>query len=229
MAASIGDLKRRAWRRTALFALAMAAMLFAPAGSLGFWHGWLYGFVFIAATAAIGAYFLKHDPELVERRMRAGPAAEQVPTQKVIISLIVFGFVLLVIVPGLDYQWQWSSVPPWLVLTADAAVVVSFVVMFVVLKQNSYAAATINVEVGQPVVSIGTYGIVRHPMYVGMLLLMIFTPLALGSYWTLLVLVPTIPVMVWRILDEERFLTRNLQGYAEYCRRVRYRLVPLVW
>ena len=100
---------------------------------------------------------------------------------------------------------------------------------FVVLKQNSYAASTIRIEAGQPVVSTGTYAIVRHPLYSGALLLLVFTPLALGSYWTLLVLLPVVPVLAWRLLDEERFLKHNLPGYADYCNRVRYRLIPWVW
>jgi protein-S-isoprenylcysteine O-methyltransferase Ste14 len=225
----MADLKRRAWLQTVLFAPALAALLIVPAGTLRFWQGWLYGFVFIAATTVIGLYFLKHDPKLVERRMKAGPTAEQEPAQKIIISIISIGFLLLMIVPGLDYRWHWSAVPPWLVLVADGMVVLSFAIMFLVLKQNSYAASTIQVEADQPVVSSGTYAIVRHPMYAGALLLVIFTPLALGSYWTLLVLIPTFPVLAWRLLDEERFLKLNLPGYADYCRQVRYRLIPGIW
>ena len=151
----MSDLKRRAWRQTVLFAPALAVLLIAPAGSLRFWQGWLYGFVFMAATTAIGTYFLKHDPKLVERRMKIGPMAEQEPAQKIIMAIVSIGFVFLWIIPGLDYRWQWSAVPPWLVVAADGLVVVSFAIMFVVLKQNSYAASTIKVEAGQPVVSTG--------------------------------------------------------------------------
>ena len=155
--------------------------------------------------------------------------AEQEPAQKVIMTITFFAFVLLLAVPGFDYRWHWSAEPAWLVFAANAGVALSFAVFFVVLKQNSYAASTITVEPDQPVVSTGAYAIVRHPLYSGALLLLVFTPLALGSYWTLLLLVLTISVLVWRLLDEERFLKRNLPGYADYCRRVRYRLIPWVW
>jgi protein-S-isoprenylcysteine O-methyltransferase Ste14 len=229
MAASVSALNRRAWVRSALSVLALAAILFVPAGSLRFWQGWLYGLVFVAATAAISIYFLKHDPKLVERRMHVGPLAEQRPTQKIIMAITLVGFVSLLALPGLDYRWHWSAVPLWLVLAANAGVALSFVVFFIVLKQNSYAASTIRVESGQPVVSTGAYAIVRHPLYSGALLFLLFTPLALGSYWTLLVLIPVIPVLAWRLLDEERFLQQNLPGYAEYCRVTRFRLIPWIW
>ncbi len=225
----ISELKRRARRRTVLFLPAMALMLFAPAGSLRYWQGWLFGFVFIASTIVIGVYFSKHDPKLIERRIKAGPAAEKDPTQKIIIFLVIAAFALLIIFPGVDYRWHWSSVPLWLVLVGNGAVAVSFALFFVVLKRNSYAASTVTVEPGQPVVSTGVYAIVRHPMYAGALLLIAATPLALGSYWGLLVAFASLPALIWRLLDEERILKRDLPGYVDYCRRVRYRLIPGVW
>jgi protein-S-isoprenylcysteine O-methyltransferase Ste14 len=161
--------------------------------------------------------------------MHVGPMAEQRPAQKIIMAITLLGFVLLLALPGLDYRWHWSAVQPWLVLAANAGVGLSFIVFFIVLKQNSYAASTIRVETDQPVVSTGAYAIVRHPLYAGALLFLAFTPLALGSYWTLLVLVPIVPVLVWRLLDEERFLKQSLAGYAEYCRTTRFRLIPWIW
>jgi protein-S-isoprenylcysteine O-methyltransferase Ste14 len=115
------------------------------------------------------------------------------------------------------------------VLAANAVLALSFAIFFIVLKQNSFAASTIRVEADQPVVSTGLYAIVRHPLYSGALLLMLATPLALGSYWTLLVAFALIPVLMWRLLDEERFLTQNLPGYADYCRATRFRLIPSIW
>jgi protein-S-isoprenylcysteine O-methyltransferase Ste14 len=229
MTGSVGSYDRRTWTRSALSVLAFAALLLGPAGSLRFWQGWLFGFVFVAATSAMSIYFLKHDPKLVERRMHIGPTAEQEPAQKIIMAIILSGFVLLLALPGFDYRWHWSAVPPWLVFAANVGVVLSFGIFFVVLKQNSYAASTIRVEAGQPVVSTGAYAIVRHPLYSGALVLLTFTPLALGSYWTLLVLVPMVPVLAWRLLDEERFLKLNLPGYADYCRSTRFRLIPRIW
>jgi len=229
MTSDAGAIGREAWIRTALFVPVLILILFLPAGSLRFWQAWLYCFVFIAGSIGIGLYFSKHDPKLVERRMRVGPVAEQEPAQKIIMTITLAEFVLLLVLPGLDYRWQWSAVPTWLVLAANAGVAVSFWIFFVVLKQNSYAASTITVEAGQPVISTGLYGIVRHPLYLGALLLLICTPLALGSYWTLLILFPTVPVLAWRLLDEERFLKQNLPGYVDYCRVTRFRLIPWIW
>ena len=220
---------KRVWLRQIVFVPVFFALLLAPAGSLDYWQGWLYGALFFVTTTGIGIYFLKHDPRALERRMKVGPAAEREPTQKIIITVILAGLVLLLIIPGFDHRWHWSQVPTWLVLTSDALVVLSLIGTAVVVRQNSYAASTVTVEAGQPVVSTGLYAIVRHPMYSAALILTGFTPLALGSYWGLLVIVPIIATLAWRLLDEERVLKRDLPGYLDYCRRVRFRLVPGLW
>ena len=131
--------------------------------------------------------------------------------------------------PAFDHRFGWSPVAPVVSVIANAVIMLSFLLFFLVMKSNTYAASTIQVEEGQPVVSTGLYAYVRHPMYAGALLLLVAMPLALGSWWSVLLLVPFFPVLVWRILDEEIFLRENLPGYAEYMQRVRYRLVPRVW
>ena len=153
MTTDTGDLTRHALLRSALSVLFRAVLLFAPAGTLNYWQAWLYGFVFVAGTAALSVYFLKHDPELVRRRMNVGPKAETEPAQKIIMFLVFSGFLLLMVVPGLDHRWHSSDVPVWLVLLANAMVALSFAAFFIVMKQNSYAASTITVEPNQPVVS----------------------------------------------------------------------------
>jgi|SRR5579885_1524308 protein-S-isoprenylcysteine O-methyltransferase Ste14 len=220
---------RRAWPRQLIFLLLMAALLFVPAGTLHYWQGWLFLAVFVASTLTIGIYFLHHDPALIERRMSAGPGAEQEPAQKAIITLISCGFVLLLVIPALDRRWHWSALPPWVVGLANAGIVLGFVIFFFVMKQNTYAAATVRVEAGQPVISTGLYALVRHPMYSGALLLTICVPLALGSAWGLLLVVPLLAMLIWRLADEERYLSANLPGYQEYCRRTRWRLLPFIW
>src|SRR5262249_27218954 len=119
------ELKRRIWQRSLLSLPVLFATLFVPAGSLRFWQGWLYAFVLVATSTAITVDFLAHDPELVERRMSVGPRAEQEPAQKIIMTLTFAGFALLLVLPGLDYRWGWSHVPPWVVLFANAMVALS--------------------------------------------------------------------------------------------------------
>lgn len=220
---------KRVWLRQIIFVPVFFALLLAPAGSLDYWQAWAYGSLFLVTTTGIGIYFLKRDPRALERRMKVGPTAEREPTQKLIITMALAGFVLLLIIPGFDHRWHWSQVPTWLVLGSDALVVLGLIGTAVVVGQNSYAAATVTVEAGQPVVSTGLYAIIRHPMYSAALVMTGFTPLALGSYWGLLMIVPIVATLAWRLLDEERVLRRDLPGYVDYCRRVRYRLIPGVW
>jgi protein-S-isoprenylcysteine O-methyltransferase Ste14 len=220
---------RRAWPRQLALTIILAALIFALTGTVTFWQGWLFLVTFIGSSVALGAYFVKHDPALIERRMRGGPTAEQEPAQKIIIALLMAGLLLMILVPALDHRWHWSTVPAWLAILANAGIVASFVIFFFVMKQNSYAAATVRVEDEQPVIATGLYGVVRHPMYSGALLLTVCIPLALGSSHSLLLLILVIPILVWRLIDEERVLRRDLRGYTNYCREVRYRLVPFIW
>ncbi len=220
---------RRTWRRQAISTLVMAAILFGAAGTLRYWQGWLFLVAFIGASAALGLYFAKHDPALLERRMRAGPRAEQEPAQRIIITLLMVDFFLLIVMPALLYRWDGSLLPAWLSILGAAGIVASFVVFFYVMKQNSFAASTVRVEAAQPVISSGLYGVVRHPMYTGALLLAACTPLTLGSALGLLLVIPMLPILAWRLLDEERVLKRDLPGYTDYCRRVRARLIPGLW
>lgn len=209
--------------------LVLALMLFASAGTLRYWEAWTYLGAFFATTLFITAYFIKHDPRLIERRLAVGPAAETEKTQKVIQGLAGLLFCVLFVAAGLDHRFHWSTVPPPLVLAADGLVVLGFLIIFFVFKANSFAASVVQVEAEQPVISTGPYAIVRHPMYAGGGLMLLATPLALGSFWALLVALLLCGVIVARLLDEERFLSAHLPGYADYCQKVRYRLVPMAW
>ena len=203
--------------------------MFIPAGTFNYWQAWVFAAVFEVPVQALGIYFLMYDRKLVERRMNIGPMAEQRPSQKLISALFMLGFVGFVVLPAFDHRFGWSPVAPVVSVIVNATIVLSFRLFFVVMKSNSYAASTIQVEEGQPVVSTGPYAYVRHPMYSGALLLVAAMPLALGSWWSVLLVVPFFPVLVWRILDEEIFLRQSLPGYDEYMQKVRYRLVPRVW
>ena len=161
--------------------------------------------------------------------MRAGPTAEKERSQKIIQGFASLFFMATIIVPGLDHHFGWSTVPTPVVIASDVLVVFGFVSWFFVFKANSFAAATIQVVEGQRVITTGPYRWVRHPLYAGALPMFVCTPLALGSWWGLLAAIPLVGVIIWRLLDEERFLARNLPGYAEYCRSTPYRLIPFVW
>jgi protein-S-isoprenylcysteine O-methyltransferase Ste14 len=136
---------------------------------------------------------------------------------------------VLLVFPALDHQFGWSPVPPYVSVAGDALVALGFLFIFFVFAENSYGASTIQVAEGQRVISTGPYALVRHPMYAGALVMLIGIPLALDSWWGLVVLLFMTPVLVWRLLDEEKFLSRNLPGYVEYQRKVQYRLVPFIW
>jgi protein-S-isoprenylcysteine O-methyltransferase Ste14 len=161
--------------------------------------------------------------------MRSGPTAEKRPTQKFIMLATIIGFIALLIVPSLDHRFGWSAVPIGGVLLGDVLVLVGFYFMYLVYRENTFASATIQVVEGQRVISTGPYAVVRHPMYAGGALYLLGTPLALGSYLGLLALGATLPFLIWRLLDEERFLAKNLPSYTEYQKRVRHRLVPFLW
>lgn len=219
----------QAIRSAVLGTLALAALIFVPAGTLRYWQGFAFIFVFVTTSAAFTIYLALYDPELLQRRLQAGPSYEQEPAQKVIMRFAVLGFVLLIILPALDYRLGWSHAPWYVSIAGDMLVVLGFYAFYRVMRVNSFAASTIRVEQGQRVVSTGPYAIVRHPMYSGAFVLLIGTPLALGSWWGLLVVPLFLPILIFRILNEEEVLARDLPGYTAYQRRVHDRLIPFVW
>jgi protein-S-isoprenylcysteine O-methyltransferase Ste14 len=214
---------------SAMGLVAFGLLLFLPAGTFDYWQAWAFIGVFIVTSIGPSIYLAVNDPAALERRMQAGPGAETRTVQKVIVSALFVVFGGLMVFSALDRRFGWSSVPPAVSLVGDALVAIGLGIAMFVVIQNSYAAANVRVESGQQVVTTGLYGFVRHPMYVGTLILTIGTPLALGSWWGLLFLVPGVVVLVFRILDEEKLLRQHLAGYDEYAEKVRYRLVPHVW
>jgi len=205
------------------------ALIFLTAGTWDYWQGWLFLAVFAASTTGFTLYLAMFDKPLLERRMRAGPWHERERSQQVIVSLVFIAFFAFLILPILDYRRGLSRVPAWVSLVGDAIIVLSFVAIFRVVKVNSWAASNVRVEAGQQVIDTGPYAYVRHPMYAAAIWLFVGIPLALGSWLTLALLVSFVPVLVWRLLDEEKLLSRELPGYTEYMKRVRYRLIPHVW
>ena len=213
----------------AFLMLVLALTLFISAGSLGFWQAWVYLAVFALCTLVITAYLTKYDQRLLASRVKAGPTAETQKNQQIIQSLASLFFIGLFVVSGLDHRFQWSDVPPLVSLIADGFVVLGFYVVFRVFRENSYTSAIIEVSNEQQVIASGPYRVVRHPMYAGAALLLVFTPLALGSWVAIPFPLPLILVVAVRLLEEEKYLLANLDGYEEYRQQVRYRLIPFVW
>jgi protein-S-isoprenylcysteine O-methyltransferase Ste14 len=213
-----------------LFGLVFFAVpLFWPAGTFDYWQAWVFIAVFGAVSFGPSVYWALRRPDVLRRRMHSGPTAETRPAQRVATVGIVAMVVAMLVVSALDHRFGWSQVPTPIVVIGDALVAIGLGMSMLVVHQNSYAAATITVEAEQPVVDTGLYGLVRHPMYVGALILMVGMPLALDSYWGLVTLLPGVAVLVLRIVDEEKMLRQELAGYDEYTTKVHYRLVPGVW
>lgn len=213
----------------AFLIVVLGLALFLPAGSLSFWQAWVYLADFAICTILITAYLIKNDQGLLERRVRAGPVAESQKSQQLIQSLASLFFIALFIVPGFDYRFHWSHVPVVVSLISFVMVAIGFYIVFLVFRENSFTSGTIEVVNEQKVISTGPYHVVRHPMYAGAFLLLLFTPLALGSWVAIPLPIPLILVIIVRLLAEERFLSANLPGYTQYCNEVHYRLIPFVW
>ena len=205
------------------------SMLFFPAGTFDYWQAWVFLVVVVLAAWIPTIYLQRKNPVVLERRMRGGPAAETRTAQKVVIAGLYLSLAAMVVVSVLDHRFGWSPVPTAICLVGDVLVAVGLGVVVLVIIQNSYAAATVQVEAGQKVVSTGLYGLVRHPMYTGNVIMMVGIPLALGSYWGLVFVVPALIVLASRIRDEEKLLQEELDGYREYTQKVRYRLMPGMW
>ncbi|AGB25085.1 putative protein-S-isoprenylcysteine methyltransferase [Mycobacterium sp. JS623] len=204
-------------------------LVFLPAGTFDYWRGWTFIVVFALATTIPSVYLAATNPAALQRRMQAGPAAESRPVQKVVITFAFVSMGAMILVSALDYRFGWSSVPAAVSVLGDILVGAGLLIAMITTIQNGYAAANITVESDQKVVSTGVYSVVRHPMYFGNVVMMIGVPLALGSYWALLFVIPGLSVLATRILDEEKALTQDLDGYDEYTHKVHYRLVPGIW
>ena len=205
------------------------AIIFIPAWTLDYWQGWTFFVTLSLSTTLVTIYMARHDTKLLESRLRMGPTAEKTLAQKIITafgSVIFVGFVVMVF----DHRFGWSpAVPAALSIFGNVLAAVGILVYFFVVKENRFAAATVDVAEGQTVVSTGPYAIVRHPMYAGAILVFVGAPLALGSWWGLLLIPLVIVVFALRLLSEEKFLRQNLAGYTDYAQGVRYRLVPYIW
>jgi protein-S-isoprenylcysteine O-methyltransferase Ste14 len=225
----MASLNVRAWLALAILAIVMGLLVFVPAGTTDYWEAWLYLAIFFGAGALLTLYLMRKDPALLERRMSGGPTAEKRVAQRVIMTATSLCFIALLVVPAFDRRIGWSSIPTYGVLAGDALVVIGFYFIFLVYKENTFTAATIQVVAEQTVVSTGPYAIVRHPLYASGLLYLLGTPIALGSCWGLIPFVCLVPFLIWRLFDEEQLLRETLPGYREYQHKVRHSLLPGIW
>jgi protein-S-isoprenylcysteine O-methyltransferase Ste14 len=223
------NLNKKAFGGLLFLLFVMAMLLFFPARTVRYWQAWVFLAVFGASALAITLYLMKNDPELLERRVSAGPIAEKDWGQKIIQTTASIGFAAILVVSALDHRFAWTPLPLFISLAGNALVLLGFLIVFLVYKENTFASATIELAPEQKVISTGPYKLVRHPMYMGAFLLLVGIPLSLGSRWGLLVIALMMPALIWRIIGEEKFLAKNLPGYPEYQKTVRYRLVPFVW
>lgn len=206
--------------------LMFALLFFLPAGTWRYWQAWMYIGVLITPMFFVIAYFMKKDPDLLERRMRM---RERRTEQRKIINLSVLFFILGYILPGFDIRFGWSKMPAWVSIVAAVVMFLSYLIVFRTMQVNSFLSRIIEVAENQKVIDTDVYGIVRHPMYVGMTVLYVVSPIVLGSWWAVIPALVIIPVIVFRILDEEKALEKELPGYVEYKQKVKYRLIPFVW
>ena len=223
------NINTRAWLGLGAVIVVMGLLLFVPAGTIRYWQAWLYLSIFTGASVLTTVYLMRNDPALLERRLRGGPTAEKRAAQKIIMLCTSTGFIALLVVPALDQRFGWSNVPLGGISAGDILVALGFYLISLVYRENTFTSATIEIAENQKVVSTGPYAIVRHPMYASASLYLVGTPLALGSYWGLVPVVAIMLFLIWRLIDEERFLATNLPGYTEYQKRVRHRIVPLLW
>lgn len=223
------DVNKRALNSLFGFVFTIALCVLLPAWTLDYWQAWLLIFVLFVSLLGITLYLIKNDQGLLERRLDGGPAAETQKSQKIGQLFGAIAFVATFVASALDHRFDWSPVPAPVVFVGEVLVILGLLIVFLVFRENTFTSAAIEIAAEQRVVSSGLYATVRHPMYVGALIMTFGIPLALGSWWGTATIVPMTLVIARRVRDEEELLTRNLVGYREYRDQVRYRLLPFIW
>lgn len=206
--------------------LVLGTFFFLTAGTLAYWEAWVYLFILFTPMTGLSIYLLRHDPALLERRLQYKEKRKQ---QKGIIDLSYPIFLLAFLIPGLDKRFGWTNTPIAAIIIAQVLVLTGYAVVIWVFRENSYASRIIEVQAGQKVIDTGPYAIIRHPMYLGVGMLYILSPLALGSWLAVIPALPLLIILILRIRDEEVALARDLPGYSNYMQKVRYRLIPGIW
>jgi Putative protein-S-isoprenylcysteine methyltransferase len=223
------ELNKKAFGGLFFLIAVLAVMLFVPAWTFYYWQAWIFLVIFSVSVLLITLYLMKKDPGLLAKRVDAGPTHETEASQKVLQIFATIIFPAIFILSALDHRFVWSSVPLYLILIGNILVAFGLFFVFLVFKENSFTSAVIEIDPAQKVISTGPYALVRHPMYAGAFVMLIGAPLALGSWWGMIPVIILILLIVWRLLDEEKFLIKNLAGYSQYRDKVKYRLIPWIW
>lgn len=204
----------------------LGLLIFVPAGSFHYWQGWLLmGILFIPMFIA-GLVMMAKNPELLQKRLKA---KEQEKEQRTVVALTGVLFILAFVIAGLNWRFQWIVLPNWVVWTAAGIFLACYLLYAEVLRENTYLSRTVEVQEHQKVIDTGLYGIVRHPMYTATTLLFLMMPLVLGSLISFGIMLLYIPLIAKRIHNEEAVLEQGLEGYSEYKKRVKYKVLPFIW
>ena len=206
--------------------LLVGLLIFLPAGTLAYTYGWYFIALLFVPMFAVGIFMLFRSPDFLRKRL---DAKEKQKAQKGVLAFSGLMFIAGFVVAGLDFRFGWSKMPTWVVIVAGVLFLVAYALYAEVMRENAYLSRTIEVQEGQKVVDTGLYGIVRHPMYAVTILLFLMIPLILGSWYALIAFAFYPAIIVVRLKDEEKLLTRELPGYAEYKQKVKYRIIPFIW
>lgn len=201
-------------------------LIFLPAGTINFFNGWIFMGVLFVPMLFAGIIMMIKNPTLLKSRLEA---KEKEKSQNIIIKLSGLMFIAGFIIAGLDYRYKWIELPQWITYVSSIVLLLSYLMWAEVLRENTYLSRTIKVIETQKVVDTGLYGIIRHPMYTATIFLFLSMPLILGSLISLFIFLLYPIIIVCRILHEEKYLAKNLQGYTEYMKKVKYRLIPFIW
>ena len=204
----------------------MTALIFLPAGSFGYWQGWLLSAILFIPMFIVGIVLLAKNPDLLRKRLNA---KEQETEQKKVVAASGLLFMISFITAGLNWRFDWCVLPDWIVLSSAAVFLASYFLYAEVLRENTYLSRTIEIQENQKVIDTGLYGIVRHPMYMATTILFLAMPLTLGSPVSFAIMLAYLPVIAKRIRNEEELLEKELEGYSEYKKQVKYRMIPFIW
>ncbi len=220
------DLLIKALTKFLLGVIVLGLLLFLPAGSLHYWQGWLLMGILFVPMAVAGIVMMAKNPELLRKRLNS---KEKEAEQKSVVAMSGMLFVAAFVLAGLNWRYGWWVLPDWVVWASAFLFLASYLLYAEVLRENTYLSRTVEVQDNQKVIDTGLYGIVRHPMYMATTVMFLTMPLVLGSPISFLVMLGYIPVIARRIVNEEDVLEKGLEGYQDYKKKVRYKMIPFLW